>query len=78
MAFNTDRSGEEIQVMTPDVITGVVAGDIDVSTYSTVMFDTDQILDSAYMLPANTPFGIVKGKDLLNISADSGVMAMRR
>jgi hypothetical protein len=78
MAFNTDRSGEEIQVMTPDVITGAVAGDIDVSTYSTVMFDTDQILDSSYMLPANTPFGIVKGKDLLNISANSGVMAMLR
>jgi hypothetical protein len=78
MAFNKDRRGEEIQVMTPEVIMGVVAGDIDVSVYSTVMFDADQVINSAYGLPANTPLGLVSGTTTLSISADSGMMAMLR
>jgi hypothetical protein len=78
MALNTDRSGEELQVMTYDAIIAAVAGDIDVTTYSTVMFDADQIINSAYGLPANTPLGLVFGTAILNISADSGMMAMVR
>jgi hypothetical protein len=78
MAFNTDRKGEEIQVFTPDIITTVAAGDLDVSNYTTVMFDADQTIDGAYYLPANTPLGLVPGRDSINIDAGSGMMAMVR
>lgn len=78
MAFNTDRSGEEIQVMTyDDAPKGVAAGDVDVAKYSTIMFDADVVLDG-YNLPANTPIGLVKERTTVNIDVACNMMYMRR
>ena len=78
MALNTDRSGEELQVMTyDDLPKGVAAGDINVTKFSTIMFDTDLLLDG-YALPANTPIGMVKGRTTVNIDTACTMMYMRR
>ena len=78
MALNTDRSGEELQVMTyDDLPLGVAVGDVDVTTYSTIMFDADLIIDG-YALPANTPIGINKSRTTINIDTACKMMYMRR
>jgi len=78
MALNTDRSGEELQVMTYDAIIAAVAGDIDVTTYSTVMFDAPVLIDGGYSLAANIPLGIKRGRESINIDTNCGMMVMWR
>jgi len=78
MAFNKDRMGEEIQVMTPDDIIAVGAGNVDVANYTTVMFDVPVIIDGAYSLAANTPFGLIPTRTTISIDVGAGMMAMRR
>jgi hypothetical protein len=78
MALNTDRSGEELQVMTyDDLPLGVAAGSVNVAKFSTIMFDADIVLDG-YTLPANTPIGMTKGRTTVNIDVACNMMYMRR
>ena len=77
MALNTDRSGEELQVFTYDEVIVVNAGDIDVTKFSTVMFDMPVTLDG-YSLPANLPIGIKRGRESINIDTNCNMLVMWR